>query len=266
MLTNALRRAALRPVPAIRSRGLISAILHGSQTAKEEGQQDIQQHSKLVARGKYIHAFEGHRVKLDCHKEYVAAAEKYFTGLVNDQELRVKLTGSWETIIGADLDSFVHILEFENYSGYDRSMELIRKSHHADNYNALRPFIQTRWSQLCQEFAFFPSAPPHNEGGIFELRSYTLKPGALLEWENAWRVGIEARAKVVAPVGAWFSQIGRLHVVHHMWQYKDLNTRKLMREKAWSQVGWPETVVKTSRLTDLMDASILTPLQFSPLK
>jgi hypothetical protein len=45
-------------------------------------------------------------VKLDCHKEYVAAAEKYFTGLVNDQELRVKLTGSWETIIGADLDSF----------------------------------------------------------------------------------------------------------------------------------------------------------------
>jgi hypothetical protein len=101
-------------------------------------------------------------------------------------------------------------------------MELIRKSHHADNYNALRPFIQTRWSQLCQEFAFFPSAPPHNEGGIFELRSYTLKPGALLEWENAWRVGIEARAKVVAPVGAWFSQIGRLHVVHHMWQYKSV--------------------------------------------
>lgn len=101
-------------------------------------------------------------------------------------------------------------------------MELIRNSHHADNYNALRPFIQSRWSQLCQEFAFFPSAPPHNEGGIFELRSYTLKPGALLEWENAWRVGIEARAKVVAPVGAWFSQIGRLHVVHHMWQYKSV--------------------------------------------
>lgn len=48
----------------------------------------------------------GHRVKLDCHKEYVAAAEKYFTGLVQDPELRVKLTGSWETMIGADLDSF----------------------------------------------------------------------------------------------------------------------------------------------------------------
>lgn len=33
------------------------------------------------------------------------------------------------------------------------------------------------------------------------------------------RRGIEARRKFVAPVGAWFSQIGRLHQVYHMWQY-----------------------------------------------
>ncbi|KAG8836398.1 hypothetical protein FRC17_003308 [Serendipita sp. 399] len=246
--------------------GLMQAILHGSQTAKEEGQQDIQQHSRLVARGKYIHAFEGHRVKPSHTEEYKAAAEKYYNGLIDDPELHVKLTGSWETVIGPELDTFVHILEFENYGGYDRSMELIRTSKHAENFNAMRPFINSRWSQLCQEFAFFPSAPPHNEGGIFELRSYTLQPGSLLEWENAWRVGIEARRKVIAPVGAWFSQVGRLHVVHHMWQYKDLKTRKLMREKAWSQQGWPETVVKTARLADIMDASILSPLSFSPLK
>lgn len=205
-------------------------------------------------------------MKLDRTEEYKAAAEKYYMGLVEDPELHVKLTGSWETLVGPDMDSFVHILEFENYTGYDRSMDLIRSSKHMENYKALLPFINSRWSQLCQEFAFFPSAPPHNEGGIFELRSYTLKPGSLLEWENAWRVGIEARAKVIAPVGAWFSQVGRLHVVHHMWQYKDLNQRKLMREKAWSQQGWPETVVKTARLADIMDASILTPLSFSPLK
>jgi hypothetical protein len=33
------------------------------------------------------------------------------------------------------------------------------------------------------------------------------------------RRGIDARRKFVAPVGAWFSQVGRLHEVHHMWQY-----------------------------------------------
>lgn len=33
------------------------------------------------------------------------------------------------------------------------------------------------------------------------------------------RRGIEARRKFVRPVGAWFSQVGRLHQVYHLWQY-----------------------------------------------
>ena len=48
------------------------------------------------------------------------------------------------------------------------------------------PHLRSRESQICQEFAFFPTAPPHTEGGIFELRRYQLKSGALLEWEMAW--------------------------------------------------------------------------------
>lgn len=48
------------------------------------------------------------------------------------------------------------------------------------------PFLMSRTSQLNQEFAFLPVMPPHADGGIFELRSYTLQPGTLLEWENAW--------------------------------------------------------------------------------
>jgi len=34
------------------------AILHGSPEAKKEGELESQQHSQLVGRGKYIHAFE----------------------------------------------------------------------------------------------------------------------------------------------------------------------------------------------------------------
>jgi hypothetical protein len=48
------------------------------------------------------------------------------------------------------------------------------------------PMLQSRKSQLCQEFLYFPTAPPHVEGGIFELRSYQLNPGTMLEWEHAW--------------------------------------------------------------------------------
>lgn len=114
----------------------------------------------------------------------------------------------------------------------------IIKAHpkqHLAAYRQILPFLVSRASQLNQEFALFPTAPPHEKGGIFELRSYHLQPGTLLEWESTWfvnwlssnacsnigarRRGIEARRKFVAPVGAWFSQAGRLHQVHHLWQY-----------------------------------------------
>lgn len=74
----------------------------------------------------------------------MSSREKYYVGLKNDSELHVKLTGSWQTLIG-DLDTFgeenilnpanynnymipVHILEYENYSGYDRTTRLIEDS------------------------------------------------------------------------------------------------------------------------------------------
>lgn len=42
--------------------------------------------------------------------------------------------------------------------------------------------------QLNQEFGFWACSPPSVQGGIFELRTYALKPGALLEWEHEWFV------------------------------------------------------------------------------
>lgn len=53
-----------------------------------------------------------------------------------------------------------------------------------------------------QEFSFLPTTPPRRLGGLFELRSYTLHPGKLLEWETQWRHGITARREVMEGVSA----------------------------------------------------------------
>jgi hypothetical protein len=60
---------------------------------------------------------------------------------------------------------------------------------------------------MIQEFSFWPSAPPHDSGypngGVFEMRTYQLQPGKLLEWEASWRRGLEARRRFVVsgPMG-----------------------------------------------------------------
>jgi hypothetical protein len=262
MLSTYATRALFKQNAVPSSRTIISSILHGSQTAKDEASQ---QHSKLVARGKYIHAFEVHKVKPDSTEEYKKAAGEYYSSIASDPRLNVKLTGSWETLIG-EQDTFVHILEYENYKGYDRSVALMREASCKEALKAMLPHITSRSTQLNQEFKSFPSEPPRTQGGIFELRSYTLKPGALLEWEHTWRQGIEARKKLLSPVGAWFSQIGELHQVHHMWQYPDLATRKETRETAWQIDGWSDTVAKTALLTKSMTTSIINPMPWSPLK
>jgi len=212
-----------------------------------------------------VHAFEVHKVHPSMTDKYKEASAKFYTSIASDKDLNVKLTGSWETVVG-ELDTFVHILEYENYAGYDRSSKLIMESEHDSRRRDLLPMLATRSLQLNQEFAFLPSSPPRSKGGIFELRTYQLKPGALLEWEGAWRKGIEARRKFVEPVGAWFSHVGRLHQVHHLWQYPDLQSRKETREAAWQVDGWSDTVHKTAQLAEHMDAFILTPTDYSPLK
>jgi hypothetical protein len=53
---------------------------------------------------------------------YIFPSEKYYLGVKNDADLRTKLTGNWEVIIG-EQDTFVHILEIE---GYEKTTELLQ--------------------------------------------------------------------------------------------------------------------------------------------
>ncbi|KAI0257062.1 NIPSNAP-domain-containing protein [Lactifluus subvellereus] len=265
MLTRLALKFPRHMVPGARRAVSLQSILHGSREAKEASEHEIYQHSRLIARGKYLHGIEIHRVKPDSVKEYKKVAEQYYTGLRDDPELQIKLSGNFEALVG-DQDTFYHILEYENHSGLDNAWRKIPGSEHEKAHDALRPFLRSRAVQLAQEFAFLPTSPPHEGGGIFELRAYQLNPGTLLEWEATWRKGIEARRKFVQPIGAWYAQVGRLHQVYHLWQYQSLETRKEMRENAWQVDGWADTVYKTAQLARTMDSLILTPLPFSPLK
>ncbi|KAG7530307.1 hypothetical protein FFLO_05140 [Filobasidium floriforme] len=247
--------------------GIFSSLLHGSEQAKAEGETEIHQHSRLIGRNKYVHELVSHAVKPDCREQYRAAAEEYFAGLAKDPSLKVKLTGSWETLIGP-VDNFVHILEYENYDGYDDVMRKLQTHPTLPGIlnKQILPAVQSRHSQLMSEFAFWPSSPPRQNGGIYELRSYQLIPGRLLEWEHAWKRGLEARKRFVQPAGGWFSQVGTLHEVHHLWQYPNLAERKLTREQAWNVSGWSHTVQETVKLAQSMKCSILLPCAWSTLK
>ncbi|KAE8254954.1 hypothetical protein A4X13_0g3214 [Tilletia indica] len=244
--------------------GLLSSLLHGSEKAKSEGL--TMSHSSAVSRGKFVHEIIRHEVKPDCTAAYKAVLAEYYPKIAKDSRFSLRHVGSWEVFIG-DLDTFFHIWEYDGYEGYDQCDSAYHESDiQRELYDKVRPFLRGRSSWLSQEFSFWPTSPPHDtNGGIYELRTYHLKPGHLLEWAQHWQRGLEARRKFVEPVGAWFAQIGGLHTVVHLWSYPNLAARKETRDAAWQVATWNDTVSQTVKLIDKMHAQIMRPLPFSPL-
>lgn len=80
------------------------------------------------------------------------------------------------------------------------------------------------------------------------------------------RRGLEARKRFVEPIAAYFSQIGQLHTVQHIWRYESLDQRKKTRDAAWQVETWNDTVTQTVKLIDKMHAQIMRPLPFSPFQ
>ena len=66
---------------------------------------------------------------------------------------------------------------------------------------------------------------------IYELRTYTLKQGTLPDVvKAAATVSLDIRKDDYGKLeGYWFTDIGPLNQVVHLWSYKDLNERARLR-------------------------------------
>ncbi|KAJ5340275.1 hypothetical protein N7541_009399 [Penicillium brevicompactum] len=239
--------------------------MYGSEEGRNFDKDIARSFSQALARGKYIHSIVMHDVKPDKVDEYVELVGQWYPQMAGTKENRVNLVGSWRTQVG-DNDTFIHIWEYQRYEGYHVSLHNISEHPEFRCFDRkLKSLIKSKKTSLMQEFSFWPTTPPRRLGGLFELRSYTLHPGKLLEWETQWRRGLAARQEVMEGVGAWFVQIGDLNTVHHLWQFANLEERKTRRDKSWEVEGWAETVYKTVPLIQTMQSRILVPMPWSPV-
>jgi len=263
---NAGRAAEVKEPEPGRKAGPLTNLIYGTKEGRELDAQLEASFSQVLARGKYVHSIVFHQVKPDKVDEYVKLVGHWYPKMANLPENKVHLVGSWRTEVG-DCDTFVHIWEYQKYEGYHASRHSI--SHHPEfaEFDAkLKTMVDSKNVSLMQEFSFWPTTPPRQLGGVFELRSYTLHPGNLLEWETHWRRGLKARREVMEGVGAWFVQIGDLNTVHHLWQFANLEERRTRREQSWQVEGWSDTVHKTVPLIQSMKSRILVPMPWSPVR
>ena len=101
---------------------------------------------------------------------------------------------------------------------------------------------------------------------IYELRTYDLKPGTMVEWGNYWAREIKMQDfKQAEPFIGMFSQVGELYNVKHIWCYDSFQDRIEAREVGWKkqQMQCSEIKTGTMPLINLMTSKIMIPLDYS---
>jgi hypothetical protein len=225
-----------------------------------------EQHSSRLADKDTVYEMQFHSVKPECMDQYMKDFQ-VFINMIGEWKTGAQLAASWTVAVG-DLDEAIHVWKFDDgYPGLDRHKAILRSNDDFIAYRRRRNvMLRSRRNQILLAFSFWPEVVPRAGPNIYELRSYMLRPGTMIEWGNCWAKGLKYRREHNEAVAGYFSHIGELYQAHHVWAFKSLQDRKEVREAAWSKPGWDECVVRTVPLIKQMTSRVLNPLPFSPLQ
>lgn len=223
-----------------------------------------EQHSSKLSQKDVIYSIDIHDIKPGSMKEYLKNAKTILPAVHESKDISAELYGQFVVKYG----KVDRVYTFWSYNGYKGLEEATKSAFETPEFidytNKQLSLVTSRTNQLCYKFSFWPNYVDDYDGGIFEIRTYTLKPGSMMEWGNVWSRGIKMRENNA--VMGLFSQIGDLYQVHHIWRYKDLEERKEERSTSWQLPGWSDCVVDTVPLIRNLEVNIMTPTDFSPLK
>ncbi|MFH4976201.1 hypothetical protein AB6A40_002910 [Gnathostoma spinigerum] len=225
-----------------------------------------QSHSSLLSDSNYVYEFVTHDARPGVREIYLSKY-KVLVGELTAAHPGVTLLGSW-TVHFDNRDQAIHLWRFNNgYADVDKSIKIFR------NVVAVKAaerevgsLLSRRRNILMKSFGFWGEPKPRGPSNIYDLRIYTLRPGSMSEWGQAWVNGITFRREFNQDVGGFFSQIGPMHIVFHLWAYPSLEKRHETRQQTWLKPGWDQCVAYTVPLIQKMECKILLPTELSQLK
>jgi len=192
----------------------------------------------------------------------VAEVEKRFGEGLPAREKLSKLTALWHTEVGP-LNEITHIW---TYDSFEQRTAIRAEAVKTGVWPPpIRDFVLSMQSEIFIPAPFSPALEPRTVGPLFEIRSYTLAPGALPGMMERWAGKIDERVKLSPLVGAWYSEFGGLNKWVHIWAYKDANERQRIRSEAVARGVWPPGGA-ASGLVLKQENKLVMPASCSPLR
>ncbi|WCK56442.1 NIPSNAP family protein [Aneurinibacillus sp. Ricciae_BoGa-3] len=103
---------------------------------------------------------------------------------------------------------------------------------------------------------------------IYEMRTYTVKIGKMQEYLGLFEdVGHAIISKYAKLVGYWYTEIGELNQIVHVWAYESLDVRAERRKALYEDPEWLEKFIAHAMpLLEKQENKILYATNFSPLQ
>jgi hypothetical protein len=191
----------------------------------------------------------------------LAEVEKRFEAALPNRLKHSKLAAFWHTEVGP-LNQIIHVWPYDSFEHRNAVRAAAMKEEGWPPPNS--EFTTNMQSEVFQPAPFSPPLEPRTIGPLFEIRQYTLIPGAIPGLIERWSEKIEGRQKFSPLVAGMYSEFGALNKWVHIWAYKDANERASARAAASATGQWPArnppgVVVK-------QENAFVMPASFSPIR
>jgi hypothetical protein len=190
----------------------------------------------------------------------VATAEERFGQGLPARTKVSPLAAFWHTEVGP-LNRIIHVWPYDSFE--QRSQ--VRSQKIEGWPPNIREFVEEQTSEIFIPAPFSPKLEPRRLGNLYEIRIYTLAPGAMPGQIDRWSTAIEARLKYSPLAFAGHSELGGLNRWCHIWAYKDAAERFAVREKARADGVWPPKGGQPGQ-TLVQENMLVVPASFSPLR
>jgi hypothetical protein len=187
----------------------------------------------------------------------VSASARTF---VSEDGAAGELLGCWRTEIG-QLGRLLLLRGFE--TAEELAAERRRALLSVNPFNAGSLVTALRMDSYAP-FPFLPPVQPGSFGGIYEFRTYQLRPGGLPPTLAGWKKAIEPAREYTSHLVINMYALDGPPRITHIWGFESLEERATLRAKfyaagLWPPQGGPEQILEATSTIALSE-------DFSPLR
>ncbi|XP_035524903.1 protein NipSnap homolog 3A [Morone saxatilis] len=180
-----------------------------------------------------------------------------------------ELIGYWSIEYGG-LNKVFHIWKYDSYSQRAAVRAALAQdlSWISEYLSKAIPMLTSQDNEVTYVVPWSRLQSPPQEGGVYELVSFLMKPGGPARWGKAFQAAVSTHD---APgygklVGAFHNEFGLQNRVHALWWFESADQRAEIRHKAHTDARVVAAVRDSVVHLDSQENKLMFPCPFSPLK